>query len=427
SGAGAVASLAGCLGSRFGTSDRTIDADALAEVVSGDAPTVPETLPVDIRPSFIDRQRSIAESDLSAVPAPFDRGEVPNGVIRTRLNDAFESATDSIDRIDEAETPYTRLTRANTARSRAHYVWAAWQAITGSLSREDLDGAIPAIEDAIAEFTARWSYVGDDPVRAVVVHHEIETEIRGARNWITSRGRRPPRNSGTALAVADRAEDNERARTNVDVASYVFDRFDRLDEPTDQRSRFEDVRERLRDRLRDQRASLPTRTVEDPTTLIDRDVGETAGVRAVADLGSEARYRTTAALEPDDSPSLARDIHGAANAVVYARAFDSLRARIEGGDDISVESAADVAALRTAAIDAVETARDTDRGTPLVRAMLPRYTSGMARTDTRLERQSGDVSVQSIAVDAIEYVVAAAICRALVPVCETAGTLLLDS
>ena len=427
SGVGTLASLAGCSGLLPGEGERTVAADALADAVADDPPTVPETLPVEIEASFVDEQRSTAESDLAAVPAPFDREEIPNGVIRARLNDTHESATDSIGRIDEAETPYDRRGRANSARVDAHQVRAAWRAIAADLTLSSLAAEASAIEDAIDEVVGRWSYIGDDPVRAVVVHEEIETEIKAARNWVSAEHRQAPRDGGTALDVADLAEDHERARTSVAVASYVFDRFrTSLDATAEQRSRFGAARAELRERIRGRMGSLPAEDVDNPTALVDRDVDETTGVRALASLGSEARYRADDALEADDGPTLASNIIGAADALVYTRAFNTLRERIDGGDDVAVESVADVAQLRADATDAVEQARTADRGELLVRAMLPWYANEIRWTDDQFERESGSVSLDSVSFDAIDYVVAAATCRAIAPVSADVATTLRD-
>ncbi|MFA1609616.1 hypothetical protein [Halobellus rubicundus] len=427
SGTGALAALAGCSGFLSGESEPTVDADALAEAVSSDAPAVPETVPIDIEASFVDEQESIARSALDGVPAPFDREEIPNGVIRERLNGVYESATESIDRVDEALTPYDRLDRANGARVDAHEVQAAWRAIDTDLTVSELTAEAPAIAGSVDEVDARWSYVGDDPVRAVVVHDEIGTEIRAARNWLDSRHRRTAHDGGTALEVGALASDHERARTSVAVASYLFDRFRAsLDASADLRPRFEAARATLRTRVLDRMESLPPRDVDEPTSLVDRDVGETAGVRALASLGSDARFRadSVADAESDEGPSPASDVLSLADVLVYVRAFASLRERIEDGDDIAVEGVEDVAAVRESAIDAVAEARDADRGALLVDAMLPGFASEIRWADDRMGRASGTVRVDSVAYDAIDYVVAGATCRALPPVCAEAATAL---
>ncbi|MFB6250580.1 MAG: hypothetical protein ABEI27_02650 [Halobellus sp.] len=424
SGAGTLAGVAGCSGIFPGQSEPTVDADALSQIVAGEAPRVSETLPVDIEASFVAEQRSIAKSDLDRVPAPFDREAIPNGVIRGRLNDMHESATESLARIDEAEVPYERLERANRAQVSAHEVRSAWRAIDDDLTLAALRESVPSIEGRIDSTVQRWSHVGDDPVRAVVVHEEFESKIRAARNWVSSRNS-PERSGGTALDVADLAEDLERARTSATVAAYVFDRFrGRLDATTDQRPRFEAAREELRSRIRDRQDALPSQDIDDPTSLVDRDVGETAGVRALVRLGSEATYRAEEAIAAADGPYLANEVVEAADALVHVRAFEALRERIASGDDLAVESVDDISAFRSDAISAVESAQNADPGRLLVRELLPRFANRIRQTDERFARESGTTTLSSVAYDAQEYVIGAVTCRVVPRVsADAAGAL----
>jgi hypothetical protein len=160
---------------------------------------------------------------------------------------------------------------------------------------------------------------------------------------------------------------------------------------------------------------------------VDRDIEETTGVRALASLGTEASYRAEQLTESDDDPFLANEVVGAADALVYARGFESLRERLENGDDVAVESVDDVSALRSDAISAVEDARSTDRGHLLVNELLPRFANEIRWTDERFARESGTTSLDSVAYDAVDYVVAAATCRAVPRVSADVAGVLRDS
>jgi hypothetical protein len=420
SAAAALAGLAGCGGrlpDRFGRDPPTIDGEALVEATRGDPPTVPETLPVALEASFVDDQRATARSRLDATPAPFDRATIPNGVMRERLNDEYDRALKAIRDASASGAPsrYERLGHAAGARTSAHEVRAAWDAIESRLTADDLRGSIPAVRDDVDAFRSRWSHVGDDPVRAAVVHAEIEREIRGARRWLSVPDARFRVASGQPLPLADLAVDVERARTDVAVGSYLFDRFRAsLDDPTDLRDRLTAARDALDARL----DPLPPEGASDPTSLVDRDVDATTGVRALAELASDARYR---AAEPpnDDGPRTASAVVDAALALTYVRAFDALRARIEGGDDVAVTTAGDVATLRSEAIAAVEAARDDDRAPLVVDALLPRFATNLPWTDGRFDGPPDDVRVSSASRDAIGYVLVSALCGALPSTAET--------
>ncbi len=418
SGVAALAGLAGC-GGRIrdrlpGGGPATIDAAALSEATRGETPTIPETLPVDIEQSFVAGQRDVARAKLDATPAPFDEETVPNGVIRERLNDAYDHALKSIRDASGAPTASERLDHTTHARTAAHEVVAAWDAIESNLTADDLRASIPAVRDDVDAFEARWAPVGDDPVRAAVVHREIERGLRGARRWLSIPDGQLRAAAGQSLELADIAVDIERARADTAVGSYLFDRFrGRLDEPTDRTDRLAAARGDLRSRIDRRAEPLPPDRVDDPTSLVDRDVGTTTGVRALAELASDARRRIDDVAADDGDPRLASDVLSATATLTHLRAFTSLRDRIEGGDDAAVASAEDVGALRSEAIGAIETARDGDRAGLLTDALLPGFAGNIEWIDDRFDRGSGSVRVESVSFDAMRYVTVASLCRAL--------------
>jgi len=418
SGVAALAGLAGC-GGRIrdrlpGGGPATIDAAALAEATRGEVPSVSETLPVDIEDSVVEGQRDLARSKLDATPAPFDDAEIPNGVIRERLNDEYDRALRSIRDASAGATAYERLDHATRARTAAHEVAAAWDAIESALTADDLRASIPAVRDDVDALEARWSPVGDDPVRAAVVHREIERGLRGARRWLSIPDGQLRAAAGQPLELADVAVDIERARTDTAVGSYLFDRFcGRLNEPTDLTDRFVAAREDFRGRIDRRAEPLPPDRVDDPTSLVDRDVGTTAGVRALAELASDTRRRIEDVATDNDDPRLVSDVLSATTTLAHLRAFESLRDRIEGGDDVAVASAEDVGGLRSEAIEAIAAAKDADRAELLIGALLPGLAGTIGWIDDRFDRGSGSVRVESVSFDAMRYVTVASLCRAL--------------
>jgi hypothetical protein len=426
-GTAALTALSGCSGRLPGLGAEALDGDRLAELASRDAPAVPETLPVAVEGSFVADQTAVARDHLAAVPGPFDREEIPNGVIRQRLTHEYESARETIRTVAGLPTPVERLERTGYARTRARGVRAAWRAVESDLTVADVRDSADAVRDDVESFASRWSYVGDDPVRAVVVHAELEGNVRAGRVWTDVDQRRALEREDGPFAVQEVAEDVERARVDVDAGTYLFDRF-RASLATERtlRSTFRAARRDLHARIRRQGDAVPDDRVEDPTTLVDRDVGETAGIWALDELVREARYRVRDVDEDDDRrPSLASDVVGAAGALCHLRALERLRERIERGEDVSVSSVDDVVALRENAVAAVEAARETDRARVLTRELLPRYARGIERRgDDQFGHAAGDVSVASAERDAAAYVVAAELCRAVPPaVASVAATL----
>jgi hypothetical protein len=432
SGTAVLAGLAGC-GGRLperlpGGSPATIDAAALSEATRGETPTVPETLPVDIEAAFVEGQRDTARSKLDATPAPFDEGTIPNGVIRERLNDEYDHALRSIRDASGALTAYERLDHATHARTSAHEVAAAWDAIESRLTAAALRESIPGVRDAVDAFARRRSYVGSDPVRAAVVHAELDREIRAARNWLSNPDRELESVAGQSLALAEVAADIERARAGLAVGSYLFDRHrQRLDGSGDLRDRLAAAHGTFRERIERRSDSMPPEQVDDPTTLVDRDVDATAGVHALAELGSDVQFRLEDARTDEDAPSLADDVMDAIGTLLRIRAVRRLRERIEGGDDVAIASATDVETLRSDAIAAVEAAQDADGGELVVEAILPEFGRQIGWIDDRFDRGSGSVRVESVSFDAMRYVTVAAVCRALPETAAEVTTVLRDA
>ncbi|MFD1598536.1 hypothetical protein [Halobellus rarus] len=424
SGALGLTSLAGCLDQLPGSGPATVDGDALAAVVDDGAPEVAETLPVDIEASFVAEQREVAEAKLDSVPAPFDEAEIPNGVIRERMNGEYEAAGESISASSGTGTAHERLEHTTHARASAHEVQTAWRAIEGDATVDDLRESRSTVDADVDALTSRWEYVGDDPVRAAIVHAEIERAIRGARNWLSFRERDLEYAAEQPLRFGDVAADVERARTSVAVASYYFDQFrESLAREATLRERFAAARDALDERVRTRGESLPEEA-DDPTSLLDRDVGQTAGVIALDDILRNARWRTEDRGDEQETPSLAGAALDATGTLVYLRAFEALRERLEGGDDVAVDEVDDVAELRTDAIDAISAAREADRNRLVVDAVLPRFARELRWIDDQISRYEDDTRVDFAEREAAGYVVVAETCRAVPPVSADVASIL---
>ena len=426
--ASALGALAGCSTQFFEESPPTMAGADLRVATNGDAPAVPETFPVDIEASFVETLRAGARSKLDSTPAPFDETEIPNGVIRERLNGEYDSALRSLRDASGAPTPYERLGHAARARTSAHEVQAAWAGIDGELTVPDLRESTAAMNRDLDAVASGHAYVGDDPIRAAVVHSEIERRLGGARRWLSISNREFAVAAETSLDLAEVATDIERARVDVTVGAYLFNRFrESLNAAADQRERLTNAREALKSRISDRGDPVPADGVDDATSLVDRDIETTAGVHALEELAWEVRSRLEQVQRADDESEPASDVVGAAVILTYIGAFDRLRGRIEGGDDIAVETAADVADLRTAAITAVEAAGDVDRGQVLVDALRPRFAREIEQVDRRLDDGRSEVRVVSVSRDAGGYAQVAALCSALPTVVETVGRVLRES
>lgn len=412
-GAVGLTSLSGCLDQLPGSGPEMLDGDAVAEITTDEAPAISETLPVDIEASFVAEQREVAQAKLDSIPGPFDETQIPNGVIRERVNGEYEAAREAIRESADAGTTYERLERATRGRTSAREVQAAWETIEEEATVEGLRESQAAVGDDVDAFASRWEYVGDDPVRAAIVHAEIEREIRGARNWLSFRAHELEYAAEQPLDFADIAADIERARSSIAVASHYLDQFRRsLDTERNIRERFVTARETLDDRVRTRGESLPEAT-DDPTSLVDRDIDRTAGVIALSDLLRNARWRVTDRSSDRDSRSLASDALAASGTLVYLRAFETLRERIEEGNDVAVDEADDVGKLRADAVEAISSARGADQNRLVVDALLPRFARELRWIDDRVSGYEDDTRVAFVEREAAGYVVITETCRAV--------------
>lgn len=418
--------LAGCADRFPGSGPETVDGDRLAAVAQREAPTTPERLPVEIEPAFVADQTALANEYLEEVPAPFDEETIPNEVVRERLNRQYEVARGVVDSVANESTPLERLSRAGYARADAREVLASWRAVDEDRTVSAVRAAAPEIRDGIEEFAARFAYEGADPVRATPVLGEVEQSLRAARLWVEPPDRE--RESGP-FAVGEAATRLERARFDVAAGGYLLDQYrDSLPEDgrRDLQSALGRVRGSLTARVRRRAAELPDPDdVESPGRLVDRDVGETAGVWALSTLHHELERDAWSLTAGDDAPPrVATDALEATAAQVRVEAFASLRTRIEEGADLAVETADDVETFRNAAVDAVAAAQETDAADSLVAALLPEFSRPVAWTDRTFESYEGAVPVPSVQRDAADYLVVAECCRAVPSVARSVGSML---
>jgi len=406
-----VGTLAGCSAANpLGGDDETeLDGAAIRSAVAAESPRIPERLPVGVGSAHLAATRERARTLLDAVPANLGPEQVPNGAIRERIRRKREHAADSFDRAHEAPTPFERLEAFADARAEARFAAGAWRAIDEGLTREELADEADAVREDRRAFRERWQYVGGDPVAAVRVHAAIERRVdRGRADLAFGEPRRY--RLGNPLGVGEIAEEIERARVAVDDAAHCYDRLvQSVDEPTALRARFVDAREALRDAFEAEREALPSVDPAKPWQVEGVDVADTPAEAALDDL-----YRPVDPRHDDrwGEASLARSLLWVHGSFVGLAAFASLRERVADGETFAVESAEDVAAMRSDAVEAVRTAADESSVPVLTRTMLTDAADRIGFTDDRLSDVDDDVTAARIRREVSTYLVAAARARA---------------
>jgi hypothetical protein len=214
--------LGGLRGSDSDAPDVSHDTDALRRIVALGSPRTPQTLPVEITPAHLERHRDRARSLLSS--APEDPG-IPNGAVAREYADRYENAVDALARAETARTPAERMSDLRSARWFAADVGAVFAAYRGDLTREEVLARREPIREELAAFRDQWRYVGVDPVVAVVVHREIESEVGYAESMLEQATERRGDEGSRVLHVGSAAGSVELARTAVADVTYLYDRF----------------------------------------------------------------------------------------------------------------------------------------------------------------------------------------------------------
>jgi hypothetical protein len=408
--------VAGCssLPNPLESSPPRLDGARLSEIAMGELPTVPRTLPLAIDDDHVQRHIDRTRTLLSRAPLPFDGRELPNGAMREEMNTTAEKARTAIERARDAASPLEACSSLRRARGKGHTVATAWAYIDEGLRRNDLGDDADTLAADVAAFDDRWSYVGDEAVRALVVHRTIETLERTA----TTDADGPPDNPRVAsrpetlVTVSEYAGGLERGRAALADATYFYDRLrETLATERPLGPVFEDAAASLHDTLRTATADFDRNAPV--TAYVDADVGNSPVEEPLrylhddlVDLGSITRHR--------EAGELAAAVLSAHRELTRLRAFDALRERVERGESDAIERADDVAALREAAVAAIETALRETTHPHLSRSVLHDVVELVENADDEIGSYDTDerVPVDWVRRDAGEYIYAAAVAQA---------------
>lgn len=410
--AGTVA-LTGCGGFgpfAEGEEPATIDGAALRDAVSGDVPSVPESLPVAVERAYVDRRATNVRETLSAVPTPLEAERVPNGLIRTELSEMREEARTALDDAAAASSPVEALASLRRASEEATAASAGWRAVEGAFGFDDLFETASAVRRDVDDFRGRWRYAGDDPIRAVLTHAAVENRVAAAGRRLSGALETTRYRSENPISVGEAAGAVGRARASLADGAHVFERFaSSLNGERSMRPVFRAAGESLTVTLNDRREALPDADAE-PSSYADAAVEGTAVGHALSELREAVSYGDGI----DDERATGQRANVVLSAfwtLVRVRAFDRLRERVDDGDYVTVESAADVRELRAAAVRAIERASATGEHPRLDRHVLQlvEWLDGVESQVARHDEE--EVPVRWITRDLARYPIVEAMAR----------------
>lgn len=414
--------LAGCggLGGFLGNDTVVLNGAKVRAVGEGSAPEFEKRVPVEIGEAYLSGAASRVETLLDSVPDPLGPAEIPNGAIREELTEARASALEALDRADAESTPYEELRALGDARGYARNVAAGWEAIDAGLDREDLKDSASEVHDRIDDTRDRHAYVGEDPIRAVLVHREIEDFLQRATEHATVDWRRFEGTRENPVALGEFAEHVETAVAARENAAHFVEAFSgSLPERRDLEGRFGEAAESLLGTFETRREDVPTlEDGEEISSIVDGDVEDTPAASVLGRLHEEVT--DTRDVERDRSAGwLANTILLAGEKLAYASAFEALRETVEGGEDFAPETVADVRSIREDAVEAIETARENGANSRLTAAALERMGRWIRWADGELTRVGEEIEARYLDYELSGYLQATYLARAIP---EASGT-----
>jgi hypothetical protein len=373
--------LAGCSG-LDGLSGRGRDAipsHELPDVADAgqSGPAIVDDLPVRIEQRELDERLYRVTELLETIPVPVDSEKLPNGVIRQRLTDSAHDATTYIHDARTAQTKFVALRSLRNARESARYAAAGWAYADSGRTKADLQREHSQAVSEGTELQANHEYLGADPVRAVLVHAEIERNLdRAVEN------RRPHvYESNALLTVAEWGEHVASTRALVEDTRYLYDRYTAsLSDNVDSiEGTLTTAAEKLAVSIRNRRDELSPEPTE-----VDDELGVRVRWRLRNDAKSSVRY-----IDDADEPATA--LLTAVEGLTDFLAFERTHERIEEGESFRIENASDVRKTRERAIHAIRAALEETGRPELARPVLADAALAVTYADEELARYRGDV------------------------------------
>lgn len=395
-----TAALAGCNGlPEFGNeSEPTIRAHDLPDIESqGDPdPVVPESVPVDIAPEYFDTARDHVTTLLGELPTPLGSEEIPNGYVREQIVDAAADATTGLSDARDAPTGLAALTALQRARAEARYAAAGWAVVEQDLSADSLRSEYEQIVTEAKSERDDHEYVGNDPVRAALVHSRIE----GMLDRVIESDE-PRRAENRLLHVAEWGDTVGSAGAHLDDARHLDEQFTGS-LPMDASM----VEETLRGTAETLFADVRTNESDVPPEPTAEDWGIPELV--IEELRQRVAYDATRIADTDGPASAVVDAN---RQLTRFQALEQLQTQVANNEIPDPQSAAAIREIRSTAHDALGTALAESSAPDLTRTAITNAGWRVAHADWELARYEGEIRVSRLDDTIADYIVATAIAQ----------------
>ncbi len=400
--------LAGC-NIQSDTDSAAIRRRDLQSIIETERPDITTSAPVTPDQSVIRTTRSRVETLLASLPQPIGPEIIPNGVVRSEVTDARDTARERLGVTTSTDSDgYHSLLAAVEARGaarRAATIYAAVQRYRNDelpTLRQQLRDEHSTLRPQVQNHRSTLTYTGSTNeagvLRAMTIHANAEAAIVGADTRL-SHWELPA--NGTIIDLGERASTLESAAATTTAWSHLLTVYTRTQsEPHDLTPVYQTVLEQTQDRIAETDFSLQGQQ-DDPATLIDAPVDENG-------LWQTVSFNATRPVERaiDDLTTLADEqrlgevLNTALQFEHAYQAFELIRQRIETRELPPAEDVATVRTEREAALTAAQQQATAYTGPSLARDRLADTVQSIAYTDQRVHRRfDGDpddrVSVRS--------------------------------
>lgn len=406
-GSGLLGATAGCLDLEFLGSDESpqrFDADELEPILSQDAPDVVRPTPVQPSEAAVEDAFDRFDTLIATVPDPLSADDVPNGTVRREIKRIQEIALRRREELAESTDRFRTLHRSIRARAYAGKAAAAFEAVEGERSREDVEAAREEGQTRLERRRAAIDHVGDEQQRTLLLVYRLERELAVAEMWLNERSD----DTTGAIAVGELGGSVEQARAAASFAAELDRRHEeRLETERSFADRFETALDRSLDSI--DAADIP----DESTDLVDADVSETIGEKVALEgaipFVNAAEWTTEAASNGETATALQHALAFERN----RRAYETIRDRIEDGAHRSLETVDDVREVRESALEAAADVSFSPEEPSLAGDFLARGYERLGRIDARIRQTIDDDWESGLSSEYADYVVIGAQVEAL--------------
>lgn len=374
------AALAGCSGrgrDRYWADPPSFDRSGLGAVTDEPVPDGPEPVPVTVPDAWLSGFTDRVDELLAPIPEPLAADVLPNGEMREAIRSGRRDARAALDRMNAAAGTLPTVTAGADACEHAATAAGVWAAISTVRSLETVTQSTVRVLNRVNDLGADLPDAAAGPTEAAVVYGELEEWLAVARRD-TLVGRPAAAEQADPLRTGRVTGDVERVRVELETAARLRDRYvDGLDHPrpveetlTEAVASLGPETERRLRRLHGEDAER-LHVAPGIDDLLARDAPrDSPGVRLlrgkVSDAFDEIRFGPIA--WPDlDATHPALTVRRTHSTFAALDAIESVRARVDDGEDLFPPDAAAVEETRAAAIDAVGDLAGS--GSPLERWM----------------------------------------------------------